>query len=170
MTNSGEGRAEQDGHERSLVISLEPEASQMTASGNREVHFERAILTFRNVSDAELVNVVPHATLGQEGGTIQDISGALLPSVPVSIPPLGTVRWDLYDLLLTAHPGAASKLHMFGYRAALNWRFDLVCRAEYRCADSAASEQTLESRWTLQWTVPDASRGDVTLAIEEVII
>lgn len=170
MTNSGEGKSEQDGRGRSLVISLQPEASRMPASGNREIPFERAILSIRNVSDTELVNVVLHAALGQEGGTIQDVSASLADSVPASIPPFGFIRWDLYDLLLTAHPGAASKLHMFGYRAALNWRFDLVCRAEYRTSASAAPEQTPESRWTLRWTVPDVSRGDVALAIEEVII
>ncbi|MBI5075536.1 MAG: hypothetical protein HZB62_10295 [Nitrospirae bacterium] len=170
MTNTGQGKSGQDSRERSPVISLQPEASQMPASGNREIPFERAILTIRNVSDVELTNVVLHATLGQEGGTIQDITDSLAHSVPASIPPLGIVRWDLYDLLLTAHPGAASKLHMFGYRAALNWRFDLACRAEYRLPDSAAPEQTPESRWTLRWIVPDASRGDVVLAIEEVII
>lgn len=169
MINTREGRSEQDSRKRPLVISLQPEASQMPASGNREIPFERAILTIRNVSDAELADVVLRATLGQEGGTVQDISDSLARSVPASIPPLGSVRWDLYDLLLTAHPGAASKLHMFGYRAALNWRFDLVCRAEYRLPDSAAPEQTPESRWTLRWTVPDASRGDVVLEIEAII-
>jgi len=160
MTDSGEGK------ECALEITLQREASKMPASGNREVPFERAILTIRNVSDADLLNVLPHAFLGQEGGTTQDISGSLAQSVPASIPPSGIVRWDLYDLLLTAHPGAASKLHMFGYRAALNWRFDIACWAEYRLP---AAERTPESRWTFRWTVPDASRGDVTLAIEEVI-
>lgn len=161
MTDSSEPKG------RALEITLQREASKMPASGNREVPFERAILTIRNVSDAELTNVVPHATLGQESGTVQDISGALLPSVPASIPPMGIVRWDLYDLLLTAHPGAASKLHMFGYRAALNWRFDIACWAEYRLPDPAAPERTPESRWTFRWSVPDASSGDVVLATEE---
>lgn len=169
MTNSGQEKSAQGGRERSLVISLQPEASQMPASGNREIPFERAILTIRNVSDAELVDVVPHATLGQEGGTVQDISGSLAQSVPASIPPLGIVRWDLYDLLLAAHPGAASKLHMFGYRAALNWSFDLAAWAEYRMPGAVAPERTLESRWTFRWTVPDASRGDVALGIEEMV-
>ncbi len=157
------------GKERSLEITLQAEASKMPASGNREIPFERAILTIRNVADAELINVVSHVTLGQEGGTIQDISAALLSSVPASIPPQGSVRWDLYDLLLTAHPGAASKLHMFGYRAALNWRFDLAAWAEYHLPDSAAPERTPESRWTFRWSAPDASSGDVVLAIEETI-
>jgi hypothetical protein len=170
MTNTGDKKSAQDRRERSVVISLQPEASRMLASGAREIPFERAILTIRNVSDAELVNVVPHATLGQEGGTIQDVSASLAHSVPASIPPSGIVRWDLYDLLLTAHPGTASKLHMFGYRAALNWRFDLACWVEYCSPDSAAPKQTPESRWTLRWSVPDASTGDVALAIEEIII
>lgn len=159
MTSGGDGKSEQDGRGRSLSITLQPEASFMQAGDNREIPFERAFLTIRNVSGTELVGVIPHATLGQEGGTIQDISASLAHSVPASIPPLGVIRWDLYDLLLTAHPGAASKLHMFGYRAALNWRFELACWAEYRLPGLAAPEQT-----------PDAASGDVALAIEEVSV
>ena len=167
MPEKAEGSAVSGGRDRCLDISLQSVASHLRASDGRAIPFAKAILTIRNVCDAELFNVVPHATLGQEGGTVQDITSSLSHSVSASIPPGGTASWDIYDLLLSAHPGAASKIHMFGYRAALNWRFYLAAWAEYRPSVSAAPAHTPVSRWTLRWSVANTSSGEVALVIEE---
>lgn len=170
MTNTIEGRAERGDKDHSFMLALQPETSHMQASDGSAIPFTRAVLTMQNVSAAELLNIVPHATLGQEGGTVQDISGHLCQSAPASLPPGAMVSWDVYDLLLSAHPGAASKIHMFGYRAILNWRFDLAAWAEYRFPDSAAPAETQVSRWTLQWSIPDPSARAVALVIKDVNI
>lgn len=151
-----------------LDISLQPAISHLKASDGRDISFTRAILTLRNVCDAEAVGVVPHATLGQEGGTVQDVTSSLSPSASSSIPPQGTVSWDVYDLLLPAHPGTSSKIHMFGYRAALNWRFDLVAWAQYHISASSEPLKTPVLRWSLRWSVVDPATGAVGLAIEEI--
>ena len=166
MPDTPEGKAGRDDQERCLVFSLQAVPSQIRASDGREIPFTRAVLTGRNACTAELIDMVPHATLGQEGGTVQDVTHAL--SRPAaSIPPGGTVSWDVYDLLLPAHPGTASKVHMFGYRAALNWRFDLAAWAEYRRSADSPPVRTPVSRWALRWSVADTSTGAVVLAIEE---
>lgn len=151
-----------------LNISLQSLASHIRASDGRDTPFARAILTIRNMCAAEVVNVMPHATLGQEGGTVQDVTSSLSQSAPLSIPAGEAVTWDVYDLLIPAHPGAASKIHMFGYRAALNWRFDLTVRAEYQSALSSVSGRTPVLRWTLLWSVENPSTGEVTLTIEDL--
>jgi hypothetical protein len=150
-----------------IVISVQSVVSSIRASDGRDVPFSRAILTINNVCSAEAIDLVPHASLGQEGGTIQDVTHAFTHPAAASIPAGGSTSWDVYDLLLPAHPGTASKVHMFGYRAALNWRFDLAAWAEYRISGSAEPVQTPVSRWSLQWSVPDPSTGAVVLAIEE---
>jgi hypothetical protein len=150
-----------------LVISLQSVASKILASDGRDIPFNRAILTINNVCSAEVIDLVPHATLGQEGGTVQDVTNAFTHSTAASIPAGGTASWDVYDLLLPAHLGTASKVHMFGYRAALNWRFDLTAWAEYRLSGSTGPVQTPAARWALRWSVPDPSTGAVALAIEE---
>jgi len=167
MPDTLEGKAIRDDQERCLVFSLQAADARLLASNGKEVPFTRAVLTVRNACTAELINMVPHATLGQEGGTVQDVSGAFPGSAVASIPPGGTVSWDVYDLLLPAHAGTASKVHMFGYRAALNWRFDLAVWAEYRRSADSAPVRTSVSRWALRWSVPDPSTGAVVLAIEE---
>ncbi len=167
MPETPEGKTGQNDRERCLVISLQTVDSHIRASDGREIPFTRAVLTMRNVCDAALIDMVPYATLGQEGGTVQDVSGAYPGHAGVSVPPGGTVSGDVYDLLLPAHPGTASKVHMFGYRAVLNWLFELSAWASYSVSGSAEPVQTPISRWTLRWSVPDPSTGAVVLAIEE---
>lgn len=168
MADTSEERAATGGGNQCLDISLQLVTSHLKASDGKEIPFARAILTLRNVCDAEAVDVVPHATLGQEGGTIQDVTNSLSHAAPFSIPPGGTVSWDVYDLLLPAHPGTASKVHMFGYRAALNWKFDLVAWVEYRPSVSAEPLKTPVLRRSLRWSVVDPATGAVGLTIEEI--
>jgi len=168
MADTSEEGAQTGGKNLCLDISLRSVPSHQRDSGGKEIPFTKAILTIRNVCTAEAVNVVLHATLGQEGGTVQDVTSSLSHSAPSSIPPEGTVSWDVYDLLLPAHPGTASKIHMFGYRAALNWRFDLAAWAQYRPSVSSEPLKTPILRWSLRWSVSDPSTGAVGLTIEEV--
>jgi len=149
-----------------LAISVKPVASHVRASDGRDIPFTRAILTVRNICDTEVVGFIPHAALSQEGGTVQDVSGAF--SYPQSIASGQSASWDVYDLLLPAHPGTASKVHMFGYRAALNWRFDLAAWAEYSSPISSMTEQTPVARWALRWSIPDPSTGKIEVTIEPV--
>jgi hypothetical protein len=167
MTDMPERNTVQVDQERCLAISLQAKASLLRASDGRDIPFTRAVLTVRNVCGADVVDVILRVTLGQEGGTVQDVSGALSGIAAASVPPGGTITWDVYDLLLPAHTGTASKVHMFGYRAVLNWRFDLSAWAEYRSAADAPAVQTPVSRWALRWSIPDPSTGAVVLAIEE---
>lgn len=166
MPDTTEGKAGRDDQERCLVFSLQAADSRLLASNGREIPFTRAVLTVRNRCAAELIHMIPHASLGQEGGTVQDVSHALS-GLPASLPPGVSVSWDVYDLLLPAHAGTASKVHMFGHRAALNWRFDLAAWAEYRRSADSPPVRTPVSQWSLRWSVPDPATGAVVLAIEE---
>jgi len=151
-----------------LAISLRSAASSIRASDGREIPFARAMLTVRNNYSTDVVDLVPHASLGQEGGTVQNVTHAFAGTAPASIPPGGSVAWDVYDLLLPAHPGTASKVHMFGYRAVLNWRFELSAWAEYRPKGSSGPQKTPMARWALWWSIPDRAGGAIALTIEEV--
>jgi hypothetical protein len=168
MPDLADGKAPTGDREDCLDISLQPDASHIRASDGREIPFARAILTIRNICNTELVNVVPHATLGQEGGTVQDVTSSLSHTASSTISPQGTASWDVYDLLLPAHPGTASKVHMFGYRAALNWRFELAAWAEYSVSGSSAPVQVPVLRWALRWSVKDAATGAVDVSIERL--
>lgn len=149
-----------------VTVSLRSLDSSLRASDGSDVPFARAILAVRNDCPTGVTDVQPHATLGQEGGTVQDVSGALSGG-GADLPPGGVLQWDVYDLLLPAHPGSASKVHMFGYRAALNWRFDLAAWAEYRLPDGSGPLRTPVARWTLRWSLAGAPGGPVALSIEE---
>ena len=167
MADTAMERTTAAGRNLCLDITLQSATSHLRASDGRDIPFTRAILTLRNICDVA-VGVVPHATLGQEGGTIQDVTSILTNSALSPVPPGGTVSWDVYDLLLPAHPGTSSKVHMFGYRAALNWRFDLAAWAQYSPSDCSQPLQTPTVRWSLRWTVSDPATGAVGLTIEEI--
>jgi hypothetical protein len=166
MSGMREGKTGRDDREICLVFSLQAASSHLRASDGRDIPFTRAILTVRNVCESDVIDISLHTTLGQEGGTVQDVTHALSGSPP-SLPPGGSITWDVYDRLLPAHAGTASKVHMFGYRAALNWRFDLAVWASYSCPAGSLPEQTPVSRWVLSWHVTDTVTGAVELAIEE---
>jgi hypothetical protein len=150
-----------------LEISLRIVPSIIGTSGGKEVPFKRGILSVKNAGQAAVSGLVPHATLGQEGGSTQDVSDAFSRSrIPESIKPGESIEWDVYDQLLAAHAGAASKVHMFGYRAVLNWWFELVVWVEYRCPDVAVSLQTPAARWKMRWSAAKPPLDEVDLYIE----
>lgn len=152
-----------------LVLSLDAVTSKIGTSGGKEVPFKRGILSVRNTGQTTVFGLAPYATLGQEGGSIQDVSEAFSRSKTVeSIQAGETIEWDVYDQLLPAHAGAASKVHMFGYRAVLNWWFELVAWAEYRCPDVATSLKTPIIRWRLRWSLAEPPMDEVDLYIEAV--
>lgn len=153
---------------RCLDISLQPSASFMKRSDGREIPFARAILTIRNICNFEAVDIAPHATLGQEGGTVQDVTGSLSQPDSASLSPGGSASWDVYDVLIPAHPGSASKIHMFGYRAVLNWRFELAAWAEYRPSGASTTVRTPVGRWALRWSISDSATGEVELSVEDL--
>ena len=135
--------------EPSLTISLKAVPSKLQVSKDREISFTRAILS---VSDTGgLIQVIPHATLGQERGSIQDVSAALQ-KAGSSTPTGEKLEWDVYDLLLAAHPGVAGKVHLFGFKAVLNWWFTLDAWAEFHPANGAAPFKTPVYRWKLRWS------------------
>ena len=152
-----------------LLISLELVPSKIGTGGGKEIPFTRGMLSVRNIGQTVVSGLVPYATLGQEGGSVQNVSAAFSNfKTPDSIKPGEAIEWDVYDQLIAAHTGAASKIHMFGYRAVLNWWFELVAWAEYRCPDIATPFKTPTSRWKIRWSRPRSPMDEVDLYIEVV--
>ena len=165
-------KAEETGTKRqesSLEISLQALPSKLQASGGKEITFTRAILSLVNTGHTALVAVVPHATVAQERGIVHDATVAMSRSgIAESMQPGEAVKWDVYDLVLAAHPGVASKVHLWGYKAVLDWWLDFVAWAEYRTPDIATPQQTRNYQWRLRWS-PAKSPGDkIGLDVEVV--
>jgi hypothetical protein len=153
----------------SMEISLQAVPSKLRASGGQEIPFKRAILSMRNTGQTPLAGIVPHATLAQEGGagSVYDGTEALSRAKTLeSIPPGEAIHWDVYDLLLDAHPGVAGKVHLWGYKAILDWWLELTVWAEYRTPDAAAPLKSPIFRWRLRWSPLKTPPGEVDLSIE----
>jgi hypothetical protein len=155
--------------ESGLKFSLRTVPSKLRVTGGREIPFKRVVLAMRNTGNAAIVRFVPHATLAQEGGSVHDITEALTRATPAEpLPPGGSIEWDVYDLLLAAHPGVGSKVHLWGYKAMLNWWIDLSVWAEYLPSDNIAPLNTQISRWRLRWIPAHATLEEIDLSMEVV--
>jgi hypothetical protein len=155
--------------ESCLEIFLQAVPSKLQVSGGREIAFTRAMLSMVNTGHAALVGVVPHATFAQERGIVHDATEALSRSKIVkSIQPGETVKWDVYDLLLVAHPGVASKVHLWGYKAVIDWWLDFVAWAQYRIQDVSMPQQTPKHQWRLRWSPAKSLADEIDLALEVV--
>ena len=155
--------------EPKLEISLQAVLSNINVSGNKVISFTRAILAMCNTGHAALAGVVMHAALSQEGGIEYDVTDALSRSRPVeSILPGETVTWDVYNLILTEHAGVASKVHLWGHKAVLNWWFNLTAWAECRPLDFMIPLNTPTSRWRLRWSPAAPPVDEINLSIEIV--
>jgi hypothetical protein len=152
-----------------LQLSITMVPAKLRVTGGREIPFERAVLTLRNGGDEIAAGVVPHATLSEERGLVHDASEVLRGAATAdSIPPGGALQWDVYDVLLAAHAGVASKVHLWGYKAILNWRIDFSAWAEYRGEPAAAAVRTGVSRWKLQWSPAGPPGEGIELKVETV--
>jgi hypothetical protein len=150
-----------------LSFTLKAVPSTLRVTGGREIPFARAILSLHNTGDTTATGVIPHATLTEERGLAHDATEALKRTMAAdSILPGGEFAWDAYAILLAAHPGVASKVHLWGYKAALNWWIDLSAWVEYRGESAGASILTSASRWKLRWNPAEPPGEKIDLAME----
>jgi len=152
-----------------LKFSIAAVPSKLRVTGGREIPFERAILTLLNRGDLIAAGVVPHAALSEERGLVHDATEVLRGAAATdSIPPGGELQWDVYDVLLAAHAGVASKVHLWGYKAVLNWWIDFSAWAEYRGEPAAAAVRTGVSRWKLRWSPAEPPGEGIEFKVEAV--
>jgi hypothetical protein len=166
-TDKKNGAPTSEFNEGVLEISLRAVPSKHTAFGGKQIPFTKGILSIRNAGSKPVVGLSPQATLAQEGGSVQDATKALAKDLAAgSIAPGETLEWNLYDVLLIAHPGIASKVHLFGYKAVLNWWFELAVWAEYRLEDEAPSLKTPVFRWKLRWSPASPPANAIEFSFE----
>ncbi len=82
------------------------------------------------------------------------------------IPRGDTLGWGLYDLLMAEHPGVAGKVHLFGYKAVLNWWFELSVKTDYRLSDGSPPVQTPLFRAKFRWNASKPALERVDLSID----
>jgi plastocyanin len=167
MPDTKTGATQTKGQEICLDISLQAVPSKLEVSVGREITFTRAMLSMVNTGRTALVGVVPHAAVAQERGIVHDATEALSRvKIVESIQPGETVKWDVYDLLFVAHPGVASKVHLWGHKAVLDWWLDFVAWAEYRTSDVATPQQTPKHQWRLRWSPAKSQPDEIDLTLE----
>ena len=149
-----------------LKIWLEAVPSALKIAPRGEIKFPRPVLVIQNVGPDPVKVLISQASIFQEGGMPQEVAEALNKNlIDRFIPPGETVKWDLYDLLMTEHPGVAGKVHLFGYKAVLNWWFELSVKTDYRLSDGSPPVQTPLFRAKFLWNAskPDLEKVDLSI-------
>lgn len=149
----------------SLDLELKSVPSTLNTAAGKNIHFTRALLVIKNTGLDPVHALIPQATLAQEGGMAHDITEILTGGLR-ELPPGETMQWDLFDLLAGGHPGVASKVHLFGYKAVLNWWFDLAVQADYRIREGTTPVQTPPFRASFRWNAQPGALDQVDLSIE----
>lgn len=150
-----------------LEFSLDPYPSTLKAAGGGNVRFPRAILALKNKGHEPVREVTLQGTVSQEGGLTHEITESLSTEVACGVLGPGETRqWDLFDLLAAGHPGVASKIHLFGYKAVLNWWFDLTVGADYRIEGESLRQETPPFRARFRWNAQPGALDQVGLSIE----
>jgi hypothetical protein len=91
----------------------------------------------------------------------------LAASLPAAgLAPGEAVEWGLYELLQAVDRGLASKVHLFGPKAILNWRFHLEVTASCRSEESAESSETPVFRAAFSWHSLEGTSGGIGLEVE----
>ena len=148
-----------------LVFALEAHPSTLRVTGGREIPFARPVLVLRNTGDRPATGLVAHATVSEERGLVHDATEALGRSVPAAaLPPGGEIRWDVHDVLLAAHPGVASKVRLWGYKAILGWWIDFSVWAEHTEATGMSDRKA--ARWRFRWSPAGPPAEGVELSVE----
>lgn len=150
-----------------LTLELESVPSTLQTAGGKAIRFTRALLVIRNMGLKPLQGLFLRVTLSQEGGRPQEIAQDLTPALAGGeFPPGERVTRDLFDLLAAGHPGVASKVHLFGYKAVLNWWFDLTVGADYRVEGESVRQETPPFRARFRWNALPGALDQVDLSIE----
>jgi hypothetical protein len=149
-----------------LKIGLEAVPSMLEIAPRGEIKFPRAVLVMRNAGPEPVQVSISQASIFQEGGMPLDVTKALNKNlIGRFIPPGDPLSWDLYDLLMAEHPGVAGKVHLFGYKAVLNWWFELSAQADYQLSDGSLPVPMPLFQAKFRWNAakPDLEKIDLSI-------
>lgn len=153
-----------------LKIWLEAVPSILKIASGKEIKFPRPALFIQNVGPEPVKILISQASVFQEGGmggVPHEVTQVLNENLGGRfIPPGDRLQWDLYDLLLAEHPGVSSKVHLFGYKAVLNWWFELSAKAEYQLSDGSSPAQAPLFQARFRWNASKPDLEKVDLAID----
>jgi hypothetical protein len=150
-----------------LEICLEAVPSTIKKSSGGAIHFTRAVLVIKNVGLEPVQGLTPRAVLTQENGMSHEVTAAMARELKDdALPPGGTIQWDLFGLLADGHPGVASKVHLFGYKTALNWWFTVSAEADYRLGGGSSPRRTPPFKARFRWNAKPNALDEVDLSIQ----
>ncbi len=147
-----------------LEVAWRPEASELRGPGGKPLPFTDAVLVVRNAGSAPLAGFRATVTVRQEDALLceaRDAMGAALGERVLA--PGESVAVGAFALLQEVDPGLASRVHLFGVKALLNWRFRVEAEVSCRAAGGAADRGPARAEFAFHWAPPESPGGPVGL-------
>ncbi len=147
-----------------LELVWRPEASELHGPGGKPIAFTDAVLVVRNAGSAPLEGLRAVVTVRQEDALLceaRDAMGATLGERVLA--PGESVAGSALALLQEVDPGLASRVHLFGVRALLTWRFRVLAEVSCRAADGASGSPSARSEFAFHWAPAESPGAPIGL-------
>ena len=136
------------GEMANLTLSLEQRSVTLHYPGAEGIVFHDAVFVLRNAGDRPADDLSLHVRIAQEqkplAETRVDLSAF---DVAPSLAPGGEARVSLFRIMQKVVPGFGSKVNLFGYKAALNWTYQVSAAP---CAAAGGPPVDLQT-WQVRW-------------------
>lgn len=145
-----------------LEIALRPAQATLHLAGGRTLPFTDGVLVLRNATGMALEDLRATATVRQEGAILA------AEEVPLGqagswLPAGASLERGLYELLQALDRGLASRVHLWGPKAVLNWPFHLSLEVSWRAGGEA---HRTACACGFRWTQPEGPDGAFALELD----
>ena len=147
-----------------LALAWRPEASELHGPGGKPIPFTDAALVVHNAGAVPLGELRATVTVRQEDSLLceaRDAMGAALGGRVLA--PGESVAVGAFALLQEVDQGLASRVHLFGVKALLTWRFRVVAEVDCRAAGGASGRGKARAEFAFHWAPPESPGGPVGL-------
>lgn len=147
-----------------LELDWLPKESELHGPGGKPIAFTDAVLVVRNAGAVPVGELRATATVRQEDALLceaRDALGATLAGRVLA--PGESVAGSALALLQEVDAGLASRVHLFGVKALLTWRFRVAAEVHCRAADGASGQGKARAEFAFHWVPPESTGGPIGL-------
>lgn len=149
-------------HEPTLTLELQDHPVTLHHPGAEGVRFHDAVFVIRNEGSAPAEHIRLGLRIVQGSNVLAD---AVVDPTPVGMPATLSSgeagRASLFRLLQQEVKGFGSKVNLFGYKAVLNWTYEVSATAVMKGQAPAAEGRT----WQVCWRPSEATEDLVEVDI-----
>jgi len=151
-----------------LTLSVTPHEVELHYPGAEGVVFQDARLVVKNDSGERVGPLVLGLMVTQEGRELYrgDTPLSAL-NLPETLGPGEETELSLFRALQREVKGFASRVNMFGYKAALDWTFNISAKVATAPQGEGSVVATARQEWVILWSADPTDPKQAILMVEQ---